>query len=141
MRIVLEENVEYNKEISITSPSSLLPQLTELRNLDQEAMAVILLDTKNHIIEINIVTLGIVNASLAHPREIFRQAIKQNATSIIIAHNHPSGNTTPSQNDCIITERFINAGKIIDIKVLDHIIVSNNSNFYSFRDSKSHLFN
>jgi len=75
--------------------------------------------------EREVISVGTVNASLVHPREVFEGAIKNNATSIIVAHNHPSGDTEPSQADMQVTNILQEAGKILDIKIVDHVIVTN----------------
>ena len=80
-------------------------------------------DTKNGLINRHMASLGLVNASLVHPRVIFRCAITDNATAVVLVHNHPSGDPTPSAEDIRITRQLIDAGKILDIKVLDHVIV------------------
>lgn len=88
-----------------------------------EMLGVITLDTKNKPIGFQIVTEGTLNSSLTHPREIFQCAILQNAHSIMLVHNHPSGDLTPSESDRIVTKRIRDAGEIIGIPLLDHIIV------------------
>jgi DNA repair protein RadC len=88
----------------------------------KEHLLVLSLNTKNQVINVSIVSMGILDASLVHPREVFRQAILDGAKSIILAHNHPSGHLEPSLDDHVITRRLREAGNIIDIPVLDHII-------------------
>ncbi|MFC1623571.1 RadC family protein, partial [Patescibacteria group bacterium] len=78
-----------------------------------------------------IISIGTVSASLVHPREVFEGAIKHNTSSIIVAHNHPSGDTEPSQDDIEVTKKLIHAGKILDIKIVDHVIVTSKE-FKSF---------
>lgn len=87
------------------------------------------LDSKNQLISADLVSIGTVNYSVAHPREIFKYAIKNSAVSILLIHNHPSGNPEPSQEDLNLTKRVEGAGSIIGIKLLDHIIVTENSYF------------
>ena len=84
-----------------------------------------LTDTKGRIIEIVTVSIGILDASVVHPREVFRTAIEKSAASIIAVHNHPSGDPKPSQQDRYITQRLVEAGRIIGIEVLDHLIIGN----------------
>lgn len=95
----------------------------KIRHLKQENFMVILLDCKNKVIKDEIVSIGILNAALVHPREIFRTAIKESANSIIIAHNHPSGDCSPSDEDYDITEKIKKAGKTVGINVLDSVII------------------
>jgi DNA repair protein RadC len=89
----------------------------------EENLMVLCLNTKNRIIESKIVSVGSLNSSIVHPREVFKQAIRVHAASIIIAHNHPSGDPTPSVEDTTITTRLKECGKIVGIELLDHIIV------------------
>lgn len=103
----------------------------ELINLKQEKLLVIFLDTKKYIINYKILFVGTVNASTVHPRDIFREAVMANAVNIIIMHNHPSNDITPSYNDDIFTNKLVNLGKMMGIVVIDHIIVGNN-NYYSY---------
>ncbi|MBI4440836.1 DNA repair protein RadC [Candidatus Woesearchaeota archaeon] len=99
---------------------------------DKEYFLVMLLDTKNRLLRDDIVSVGILNASLVHPREIFRTAIREAAHSIIIAHNHPSGDAMPSAEDHVVTKSIFAVGELINIPVLDHVIVG--KKWYSFRD-------
>jgi len=94
-----------------------------LNGVDREHFVVILLNSKNGIIGINTVSVGNLNSSIVHPREVFKPAIVAGAASIIIAHNHPSGDPKPSSEDLIVTERIKEAGDILGIGVLDHIII------------------
>ncbi len=96
----------------------------ELSSLHQEHFIVIYLDVQNKIISKEIVSKGILNATLVHPREIFISAIKNAANSIVLVHNHPSGELTPSNNDNRITRQLVDVGKIIGIEVIDHVIIS-----------------
>lgn len=104
-----------------------------LRDLKHEVFKVILLDSANHFIADDEITKGILNSSLVHPREVFRRAIVEPAASIILLHNHPSGNAEPSSEDLQITRQIVEAGKIIGIPVHDHIILAINS-FTSFAE-------
>jgi len=91
------------------------------------------LNSKNIIKYLDLVSLGILNASIVHPREVFRLAIKKGIAQLIIAHNHPSGETGPSEEDLLITKRLAEAGKILGIEVVDHLIISQNG-FTSLKD-------
>lgn len=101
--------------------------MEEMRYLNKEHFKIILLNTKNQIISIEEISIGNLNSSIVHPREVFNIAIRRSANSIILIHNHPSGDPTPSTEDINITHRLINAGDIIGIKVLDHIIIGDNN--------------
>ncbi|MHB1042086.1 MAG: RadC family protein [Eubacteriales bacterium] len=106
--------------------------MEEMRHLDREHFRAILLDTKNHVIATEKISVGTLNSSTVHPRELFRNAIKRSAAAIILLHNHPSGDPSPSQEDIDITGRVAEAGNIIGISVLDHIVIGDNK-FTSFK--------
>ena len=89
----------------------------------QEEFHIVTLNTKNHVLRTHQITVGTLDASLVHPREVFRPAIKDSASSIILAHNHPSGDATPSREDIAVTNRLTECGKTIGIDVLDHIVL------------------
>ncbi|MDD5008699.1 MAG: DNA repair protein RadC [Syntrophorhabdaceae bacterium] len=89
----------------------------------KEHFKLILLNTRNKIIGLSTVSIGTLNASLVHPREVFKDAIRHSASSVVIAHNHPSGDPEPSEEDLKITRRLVESGKILGIEVLDHIII------------------
>src|SRR5213083_1895939 len=95
----------------------------ELLHADREKLISLMLNTKNVVIGIDVVSVGSLSASIAHPREIFKSAILKNAAAIILVHNHPSGDPSPSQDDIQLTERISQAGKILGIKLLDHVIL------------------
>lgn len=97
--------------------------MVELAQLMQEHFVVLFLNVKNEIIHKQTIFIGSLNASIVHPREIFREAVKRSAASIICAHNHPSGNPTPSPEDIEVTKRIAEAGGIVGIDLLDHIII------------------
>lgn len=101
--------------------------MEEMRNLNQEHLVVLFLNTKNQIIHRQTIFIGSLNASIVHPREIFREAVKRSAASIICAHNHPSGDPSPSKEDIHVTRRLVEAGKIMGIELLDHLVIGNNS--------------
>ncbi len=98
--------------------------IPKLRNLRQESFWVLILNTSNQVTRDIKISEGTLNASLVHPREVFRIAIAESAASIILLHNHPSGNPNPSNDDIAITKKLVQTGEIIDIKVLDHLIIA-----------------
>lgn len=106
--------------------------MEEMRHFDREHFRAILLNTKNQVIGTDKVSVGTLNSSAVHPRELFRNAIKRGAASVILVHNHPSGDPSPSREDKDITLRVKEAGNIIGIDVLDHIIIGDNK-FTSFK--------
>ena len=112
--------LEKNK---ITSPKDCLAFSKDMITMEQEVLRVLFLNTKNVVIGIKDVFKGSLNTSIVHPREIFKEAIKRSSASIIIMHNHPSGDPTPSREDINITVRVKECGDIIGIKLLDHVIV------------------
>jgi len=122
----------------IRSPEDVARVCTDLSELAQESFHVLILNVKNCLINRQMVTIGLVDASLAHSREIFRQAILENAAGIVLTHNHPSGDPTPSAEDIKITKRLIDAGKIVDITVQDHVIIGkateSSKGFFSMRE-------
>jgi len=105
----------------------------EMRYLDREHFKVILLNTKNHLLGIEVVSVGSLNASLVHPREVFKKAILKSAAGIILVHNHPSGDPQPSEEDKHVTYRIAEAGEIIGIEVLDHVVIGD-GRFASLRE-------
>lgn len=128
----LEE--KYVKEIVVRESSTVYQEMRDIKSWEKEVFVVFCLNTKNKIISREIVSIGTLNSSVIHPREVFRTAISRNANSVIVAHNHPSGSIEPSKEDKEITERLREAGDIMGIKVLDHVIVAKEG-YYSFSDS------
>lgn len=123
-------------EIKVSSPQNVVGLLMdEMQYLKQECFKIIMLDTKNRIIKVEEISRGTLNSSLVHPREVFVKAIKQHAAAIILAHNHPSGDTQPSAEDKSITRRLVDAGELIGISVLDHIIIGRGT-YMSFKQEK-----
>ncbi|WP_055340043.1 DNA repair protein RadC [Paraclostridium sordellii] len=108
--------------------------MESLRYLNKEIFKIILLNTKNEIICDIDVSVGTLNMSLVHPREVFREAIKRNSNKIILMHNHPSGNIEPSNEDKNVTLRLIKCGELIGIEVIDHIIIGDGL-YYSFKEN------
>ena len=122
----------------ILAPSDAASVLQQyLAGADREHLVVLLLDNKNKVVGIHTAGIGTLNAVMYHPREIFKAAIMMNSAGIIIGHNHPSGDCTPSREDIIMTERMIEAGKILGIPVLDSIIASDDT-YCSIRE-EGHL--
>lgn len=125
---------------TVTNPQTVQGVLSKVLNSENEVdrmkehFWVIGLSTRNAIQYIDLVSLGTLNASLVHPREVFRFSILKAVFSIILGHNHPSGNAEPSEEDLKITRRLVEAGKIIGIEVLDHIVIGDRDSFYSFKE-------
>jgi DNA repair protein RadC len=100
-----------------------------------EQFGVMLLDTKHHLVKTTLVSIGTLDSSVAHPREIFRAAASAAAAAVVLFHNHPSGDPTPSQDDVALTRRMTAAGEIMGIPVVDHVILAD-TRYFSFRDAK-----
>lgn len=109
----------------LLSPKDVWEAMTDIRGSKKEHFVVFYLNSRDQEIKREIISIGTVSASLVHPREVFEGAIKNNASSIIVAHNHPSGDAEPSQDDIDVTKRLVHAGKILDIRIRSHVIVTN----------------
>lgn len=132
LKIVRESSLLYDQR-RITSPDDAANLVKSfLADSDRENFMVICLNTKNEPNAIHTVGVGTLNSSQIHPRELFKISILANSASIIVAHNHPSGDSTPSMEDIEITKRLIDAGKLLGIEILDHIIIGNGT-FVSFK--------
>jgi DNA repair protein RadC len=125
------------EKITVDSPDVAAAALShDLMWQNQERFAVVLLDVRNNLIGTKVITIGTATETLAHPRDIFREVIKQGATKLIIAHNHPSGNIEPSQEDINLTEQLLKAAQVLNIPLLDHLILGN-GNHQSLRQTTS----
>lgn len=116
---------------SISSPGDIFREVRHYATRDQEQFIVLVLNGAHEVLNVFVATVGLVNKTLVHPREIFSDAIQRRGTAIAIAHNHPSGKLEPSEDDINVTKRILISGDILGIKVLDHIIFSSSS-YYSF---------
>ena len=115
-----------NEKIVVDSPAAGAAVLSnELMWQNQEHFAVLMLDVKNHLLATKILTIGTTTETLIHPREIFRETMRQGASKLIIAHNHPSGNLEPSPEDIYLTEQLLQGSQFLDIPLLDHLILGN----------------
>jgi DNA repair protein RadC len=132
---IVRNTVEFNVTEKINQATIARDVLKEyIGDSDREVMAVIFLDTQIHITGIHTISIGSLNSSIVHPREVFKAAILCNASSIIIGHNHPSSMIFPSIDDINTTKRLIEASKVMGITILDHIIVSDTDSYFSFLD-------
>jgi len=128
LELVKESSKIYEVD-KISSPSDVrdyIEQVFKLSIQAEEVMVMLVLDTKNNVIGAFEVSRGSLNASIVHPREVFKRALLLNGASIIVAHNHPSGDPTPSREDVDITKRLVEGGDILGINVLDHLIIGDN---------------
>jgi DNA repair protein RadC len=107
----------------IRSPADAYRVCADIANLAQESFHVLCLNAKNSLLNRHLVTLGLVDSTPVHPREIFREAVRDGASSVVLVHNHPSGDPTPSAEDLRVTRQLIEAGTVLGIKVVDHVIV------------------
>jgi DNA repair protein RadC len=123
---------EINDKIRVRSARDIYSYFKEFETEDREYFITVGLNTKNEVLYREIVTIGTLDASIVHPREAFKKAIMCSAKSIIIAHNHPSGDTTPSRDDEEVTRNIKKAGEILNIPLLDHIIIG--EKYYSFAE-------
>jgi len=121
-------------EIFLRSPEEVFEYAKDMARLKQEHLRGFYLDTRNRLIRDEVITIGTLNESLAHPREIFHPAVEAHAAAIILVHNHPSGDPYPSREDIELTKQIYQASKIMEIEVLDHVIVGN-KRYYSLKES------
>ena len=122
------------KSKELTDPEKVYRLIkSKLKDYHKEHFYIIVLNSRNW--SVAEVSVGSLNASIVHPREVFAEAIKNKAASVIFVHNHPSGDPEPSEGDLVVTKRLVEAGKILEIEVVDHIIITNN-NFLSFKERK-----
>lgn len=135
-RLTKEDDLSQNNSLIIKHPRDIFPLLKEkIINFHKEYFIVASLDNRNKIISIDIVSIGTLSSSLIHPRETFEIAIKNHAAGIIICHNHPSGELKPSEDDLIITQNLVKAGKLLGMELYDHIIITKNQ-WFSMKKNK-----
>ncbi|MCK4429179.1 MAG: DNA repair protein RadC [Candidatus Aenigmarchaeota archaeon] len=139
IKALFEFNKRYNLSKKNSQPIKSAKDVFEYSSqrllvTDKEQFMILLLDSKNRIIKDETVSIGTLNASIIHPREVFKSAIKESANTIILIHNHPSGDPTPSIEDEKITKILFEAGELLDIKVLDHVIIGDGK-YHSFKES------
>ena len=133
IKMIKESSFLYQTR-TISSPKDAYEMIKEqLEGLDREQFIIACLNTKNEPTNISVVAVGTLNKAIVHPREVFKEAIKRSAASVICAHNHPSGDPTPSEQDIGLTHRLYEAGELIGIKVLDHLIIGDDQ-FVSLKE-------
>jgi DNA repair protein RadC len=129
---------EERQSLTIDSPLAIADLCSEMRFLDREWLRVVLLNAKQHLIKVVTVSQGSVNESLAHPREVFKPAIVHSAYSFIMVHNHPSGDPSPSEADMRLTRRILEAARILQLQLVDHVIIGAPSpgrrSYFSFKE-------
>lgn len=122
--------------VKIQSPSDAVALVNEyIMDEDREILLVVVLNTKNCVTAIHRCHMGTLNASLASPRDVFKTALMNNAAALILAHNHPSGDVAPSPEDLKLTNLMVEAGQLLQIEILDHIIVGWKDGYYSFKEN------
>lgn len=132
---LVDEPPLYSRK-NLQNPSEVIEVMQEeLNKYDRELFCILNLKTKGQVINLNIVSMGSLQASIVHPREVFKSAILSNASGIILLHNHPSGDCQPSEADIAVTKRLIDAGELLGISVLDHIVIGEQKNYYSFMEN------
>lgn len=130
-RLGMKDRME---EISYNSPDTVAQYFYEhYKHSSTEEFVILILDSKNKLIAIDTISVGTINYTVVHPREVFKNAIKRSANSIILVHNHPSGDPNPSSEDIRVTKRLVEVGKLLGINVLDHIVVGANKHI-SFKE-------
>ena len=120
---------------TIITPKDVVAQLTDLRHNKKEHFIALYLNARNQLVHKETISMGTLNANLVHPREVFEPALKHSAAGIMVAHNHPSGDPKPSEDDLEITKRLVEAGKMMGVELLDHVIIATNNHF-SFKEEK-----
>ena len=118
----------------VTAPSDVFPYLRHYADRKQEHFICVSFSGANEILAIRTVSVGLLNRTLVHPREVFADPISDRAAAILVCHNHPSGNLTPSEEDCQITWRLSEAGEILGIRLLDHLIIGPEEKYFSFME-------
>ncbi len=133
-------NQENSRKLMIDAPQKAVELVAlNFKNKKKENIFVLLLDTRKKLIKKTLISVGTLDASLIHPRDVFKEAISNFAAGFILLHNHPSGDPSPSPDDAELTKQLISASKFMDIAFLDHIIIGN-PGYYSFRESQEDLF-
>lgn len=136
LELVKESSKIYDVEHKVNNPQDVRDYVEEvfrISNQAEEIMALLVVNTKNAVVGAFEVSRGSLNASIVHPREVFKRALLLNGNAIFLAHNHPSGEITPSREDRDVTERIKEAGEIMGIKLLDHLIIGDGK-YYSFKE-------
>ncbi len=127
---------QLSERMDFSSPEAIASYyMQDMRCLDKEHMLLVMLDSKCRLIHDSVLSIGTVNASLVTPREVFAEALKFGAVSVVLLHNHPSGDATPSRNDVAVTQRILEAGNVLGIPLVDHLIIGDNT-YTSLREKE-----
>jgi DNA repair protein RadC len=130
--VVREDAPEWVASTRYTSPKQVYEAFLDLQHEIKEHFIALHLDGKNRILCMDRVSIGSLNQSIVHPRELFKTAVLSSAAAIILIHNHPTGDPTPSQEDISITRRLVEAGELLGIRVLEHIVIGSHGEYVSF---------
>src|SRR3989344_6480920 len=130
----LAKRLKDNREVIIYSPKEIANELKNIKNIKKEYFYLFCLDSRNKVIKKELVSVGTLNTSLVHPREVFEPAIRNLSAQLVIAHNHPSGDINPSEEDLNITAKLVKAGELLGINILDHIVIAKD-NYFSFKEN------
>lgn len=134
IKLVKEKSLAYgSKQINCSKDAAVIAG-DFLVGADREHFVVMCLDTKNNVNALNTISVGTLNSSLVHPREVFKAAILANSNAIILCHNHPSGDPSPSREDLEVTKQLVEAGNILGIEVLDHVVFGDNGKYVSLKE-------
>lgn len=136
--VVREKTAEYEAQPKVSTPEGVERMVRLLQELGQvpqsrEAFCVLALDGRHNLIGVQVVSVGTLTTSLVHPREVFKFAIVSGAAAVVVVHNHPSGDSTPSKQDREVTRRLVECGKLIGIPLLDHVVVGDPGDVHSFQ--------
>lgn len=137
LKVVKEKSARYDISKKINTPTDIVDfvsTILDMESFPEEHLIMLSLDTKNNIVGMFDVSHGSLNASVVHPREVYKRALLTNASSIIIIHNHPSGDPIASNEDKNLTTRLFEAGKILGITLLDHIVIGSRHNYVSLKE-------
>lgn len=132
-KLVKEGKIDYEGKISRPEDVFTAAKKMGLLDFSEEVVSMFTTDTKGNITGYHEVSRGDLNTSIVHPREVFKRAISNNAAALVLVHNHPSGETTPSDEDISVTKRLTEVGELIGIPVLDHIIIGDGNNYCSMK--------
>ena len=137
IRVVSERRPKYRTPCPVLDARAVADAFAEhFAPLDREHFVVLVLDGKNRVLGFNVVSVGSLTAALVHPREVFKAAILSNAAALILAHNHPSGDPTPSAEDRALTVRLRQCGELVGIRVLDHVVIGDEGQFVSLAEQE-----
>ena len=132
---LIDDTPLFGNELIQSADDAIFLMQKELRNCDRETFCALHLNAKGKPLSMSVVSIGELNSTLVHPREVFKASILSNASAVIFMHNHPSGDCTPSRNDIAVTDRLIEGSGIFSIELCDHIIIGDNE-YYSFYENK-----